>query len=175
MLCEEDSDDILPQATDGNPGQGLAGGWTFYSTFGGAEAGRFDVKQGAIYSYTKEAKIFESSGDPDAKTSGNSFAFNGALTTWTGTGLNPSTSSTAIDAPANTMLLGEEGCGGPSLVGYGYSRGTTDGYFNPGTDHFSKFHPGGSVVAFCDGHVKILQAEDHFVETICGSAVQCFH
>ena len=175
MLYANDSDDVLPQACDGEPGQRQAGGWVYYSAFRPVNAGTFDVSLGTLYPYILSTRVYLSSGDPDATASGNSFAFNGYLSNWSGTGLNLGKASSAIEQPSSTMLLGDEGTGMPSLFAYGYSFGTNDGYFNPPTDHFGKFHPGGTCVAFTDGHAKIFQAEDLFVKTICGTGFPCYH
>ncbi|AIE84256.1 PIG-L family deacetylase [Fimbriimonas ginsengisoli] len=173
-LYQESWDDVLPQAPDGLPGSNLAGGWINYSVFGGAEAGSFIPSRGELMPYVKTSEIYKSPADKDSNRSANSFAMNGYLTTWTGNGMNPGKAAGTIEFPASTMLLGEEGCGGPKLVGYGYSNGTNDGYFNPSTDHFAKFHPAGAAVVFTDGHAKIIQAEDHFDETICGTPTPCY-
>ncbi len=174
QLYLDDSDDTFPQAPDGTPGTDLVGGWIYYSTFGNGVAGKFDVTKGSLFPYVNSAEVYKSPADKDARESGNSFAMNGYLTKWSGTGLNPGKVSSEIEFSASTMVLGEEGCGGPSLFGYGYTNGTNDGYLNPAVDHFAKTHPGGSAIVFCDSHAKIVQAQDHFVETICGSKTQCF-
>jgi prepilin-type N-terminal cleavage/methylation domain-containing protein/prepilin-type processing-associated H-X9-DG protein len=174
LLYINDSDDVYAPAVDGKFGTGLIGGWIFYSVFGGDAAGTFDPSKGVIFPYVTSALVYQSSADKDAPKSHNSFAFNGYLAPSTGTGFNPAVSSTSVQYPATTMLLGEEGCGEPALIGYGYVNGTNDGYFNPAVDHFAEFHPGGAAIAFCDGHAKIVQAADHFVETVCGTTVQCF-
>ena len=173
-LYLDDSDDVYPQATDGQPGTDVTGGWVFYSYFDGTNHGIFDVTKGSIYPYANSRDIYQSSGDPDAKVSGNSWAINGYLGTWSGTGLNPGKSQSDVAYPSSTMLIGEEGCGSPGLFTYGYTRGSNDGYFNPATDHFQKSHAGGAIVLFCDGHSKIVQAQDNFVQTICGTTAQCF-
>ncbi len=169
-----DNDDGYPAATDGSQGVGILGGWVFYSAYTGTNAGTFDVTKGTMYTYVDSKDVYKSAADPDAQQSGNSFAMNGYLTVWNSSGLNPGINSNAVPYPSSTMLLGEEGCGGPSLFGYGYTNGTNDGYFNPIYDHFAKFHPGGTAIDFCDTHAKIIQAEDHFVQTICGTSAQCF-
>jgi prepilin-type N-terminal cleavage/methylation domain-containing protein/prepilin-type processing-associated H-X9-DG protein len=173
-LYTDDYDDVYPQCTDGQPGEGLLGGWIYYSIYRSTDAGTFDVTKGTVYPYVTAKPVYLSSGDPEANWDGNSFAMNGYLTTWQPTGLSPSKAATAVPFPAGTMLLGEEGSGTGSLFGYGYNNGTNDGYFNPVFDHFSKFHPGGAAVVFCDSHAKIFQAQDHYVQTVCGSPVQCF-
>ena len=175
QLYLDDNDDTYPQATDGSFGTGLLGGWNYYSAFGNTEAGTFDVTKGSIYPYVNSKPVYQSKADKDAVKSGDSFAMNGYLTIWSGTGLNPSKNASRIDSPSTTMLLGEEGSGEPGLLTYGYGNGTNDAYFNPGTDHFGKFHPGGSVILYCDGHSKITQAQDNFILTICGAPVVCYN
>ena len=173
-LYMQDADDFYCPATDGSMGTNLAGGWIFYSTFGNTDAGVFDVKKGVLFPYMTSTEVYKSPADRDSQTSGDSFAINGYLTQWNSTGLNPGKAASTVPYPSGTMLFGEEGSGAPQLIGYGYSNGTNDGYFNPSTDNFAKFHPGGAAVVFCDSHAKILQAEDHFVETICGTSVACY-
>ena len=174
LLYLGDADDVLPPACDGGPGESRTGGWTYYSRFGVNVAGTFDVTKGAVYPYANSAPIFRSPADADSRKSGDSFAFNGALGDWSGTGLNPSKPLGAVAVPADTMLIAEEGTGEETPFGYGFSHGTNDGYLNPSVDHFARFHPGGAAVAYCDGHVKIVQAQDRFVRTVCGSDVVCF-
>lgn len=174
QLYMDDNDDTFPQAADGTPGTALVGGWVYYSTFGNEVAGTFDVSKGSIFSYANSGEIFKSPADRDARQSGNSFAMNGYLTKWSGTGMNPAKNASEIEFSSGTMLLAEEGCGADSLFGYGYTNGTNDGYLNPAVDHFAKTHPGGAAVVFCDSHAKIIQAQDRFVETICGTKSICF-
>lgn len=174
QLYLDDNDDTYPQCPDGTPGINQVGGWILYSTFGNTQAGTFDVKQGSLFPYVKSADIYKTKANKDADKSGDSFALNGYLTNWSGTGMNPGKSTSLVEFPASTMLVGEEGCGEDKMFTYGFSNGTNDAYFNPATDHFAKFHPGGAVILFCDTHAKITQAQDHFVETICGSTKPCF-
>jgi prepilin-type N-terminal cleavage/methylation domain-containing protein len=173
-LYLQDNDDTYPLSVDGLPGQNLSGGWVFYSLFGGSSSGVFEVNLGTLYPYTTSKPVYLSSADPDANRSGLSFAFNGYLSVWSGTGLNMGKSSSSIPYPAGTMLTGEEGTGSDSVFGYGYGDDTNDGYFNPSTDHFAKWHPAGAAVVFCDTHARILQAEDLFTQTICGSPQVCY-
>ena len=174
QLYQESWDDVLPQASDGDAGTNRVGGWMFYTTFNGGGPSVFDANKGTLMPYVKSPEIFKSSADKDANSSGNSFAMNGYLTTWTGNGMNPGKAASGIENSASTMLFTEEGCGGPGILSYGYGNGTNDGYFNPLFDHFAKFHPAGAAVAFVDGHAKIIPAQDHYVETVCGSATVCF-
>ena len=166
-----DSDDVFPLAADGTPGTNRVG-WTVYTTFGNEVAGTFDVAQGSVYPYVTAKAVFQTSGDPDAPKSGDSFAFNGALGDWTGTGLNSGHAFGSVQFSANQMMLAEEGSGAGGIFGYG--RGTNDGYFNPDFDHFAPFHPGGTVVLCADTHAKIIHAEDRYLRTVCGVETVCW-
>ena len=174
-LYMDDFDDVYPQAADGTPGQNQSGGWIYYSNFGNTHAGTFEPDKGSLYPYVNSKYIYMSPADNDANISGDSFAMNGVLTTWNGTGLNPGRVASSVANPAGTMLVGEEGTGSPSFLLYGYVNGTNDAYFNPPSDHFGKFHPGGSAILFCDGHSKIMHAEENFISTVCGSPTICYH
>ena len=173
-LYVADYDQTYPQATDGTPGENQLAGWVFYKVFGYSGAGTFDVTEGSLFPYVRSPRVFASQADPDSEKSGNSFALNGFLTLWTGTGLNPSKTENSIEFVATTMLLGEEGSGEPAQDRYGYMHGTNDGYLNPSTDHFAKFHTGGTVITYCDGHARIVHAEEEFVQTVCGSSEVCY-
>ena len=173
-LYLNDWDDAFPCTTDGQTGLGMAGGWTYYSFFGNTEPGVFDVAKGSLYGYVRSAHVFLSRADNDAKQSHLSYAFSGALSPATVTGLNTSVSATSLKNPAGMMLLGEEGSGEPAPLVWGYNRGTNDGYFNPAVDHFSRWHMGGTAILFVDGHAKVLHAQDKFVETVCGDSSVCW-
>lgn len=164
-----DYDDAYPNTTDGENGQGIDGGWIFTQTYRIHNSGTFDVKRGTLYPYVKNEQVYQSPLDPDAKTSGNTFAFNGYLSPWSGTGFNVSRSSSTVEFPSTTMLFGEEN---PATDGT--SHGSNDGYFAPDSDHFARYHTGGAAIVFCDGHARITKAEDHFVETVCGTTAPCF-
>jgi prepilin-type N-terminal cleavage/methylation domain-containing protein len=170
-----DAGDAYPQAADGSLGEGVLGGWVFYSHFESVGAGTFDVTRGTLFPYVKAADVYKSPADKDATKSGDSFAINGYLTKYSGTGLNPGKAATDIAFPSTTMLFGEEGTGQDTFFGgSGFINGTNDGFFNPATDHFADFHPAGTAVIYCDSHAKVIRAEDYAVETICGSSVACY-
>lgn len=175
LLYLGDSDDVIPSATEGDLGVNRSGGWTYYTSFTIEGGSTFDVTKGSIYPYVTDRRVFQSSGNPDAARSGNSFAVNGILNDPTSTGINPGHALGTVERVADTMLLGEEGCGNDNPLTYGFDRGTNDGYFNVALDHFAKFHPGGAVILYCDGHAKIVPAQDRFVQTVCGSETKCWN
>jgi len=166
-LYTADCDDVLPQSTEGNGGTGQEGGWMFYTTFGGDDAGRFDPSRGGLYPYVKSAEVFKSPLDGDANQSRLSFAFNGCLIVPPFRyGINPSLSSTSVADPAGMMLLGEEGVNG--------DNGTNDGFFNPAFDGFSQWHAGGTALLFVDSHAKIRHARDQFAAIVHGGTQPCW-
>ena len=149
-LYAADADDLLPPSAEGWEGEGRLGGWLFIEEFGLEDAGRFDVRRGALYPYVRSPDVFRSPLDPDALKAGDSFAFNGCLIVPPfHYGINASLSTTALADPAGTMLLGEEETG--------RAHGTNDGFFYPGIDRLALRHAGGAALAFADGHAKTLK------------------
>ena len=166
-LYTADSDDVLPQSTEGFDGANLEGGWTLYIQFGNDAAGRFDNARGGLYPYVKSPEVFKSPLDRDAAASRLSFAFNGCLLVPPfRLGINPSLSATAVAAPSDQMLLGEEGVGG--------DRGTNDGFFHPNWDAFSQWHAGGTAILFVDSHAKVRRARDQFMQIVHGGTTPCW-
>ncbi len=54
-----DYDDMFPGQPNGPPGSGVYGGWVWYSTFrDGNSHSQFDVAQGSLYAYTRNADIY---------------------------------------------------------------------------------------------------------------------
>lgn len=170
MLYGESNDDGLPSVTDGYPGEGLEGGWVYYSPFvnGGDVRDQFDVTRGSLFPYIKNKGVYVSPNDGNGVRSGLSFAYNGCLVqTPFVAGFNTGKSFTAVANPAAMMLIGEE------LTGNDQS--TNDGFFNPAVDHFSSWHSGGTAIGFVDGHAKVLKAEDRAAEILWGDpAVPCW-
>lgn len=150
-LYASDNDDIYPSATDGGGGANQVGGWVWYDVYGGSGPGRFDVTKGSMYLYAVSRDVFTSRNDPDAKTTGLSFALNSCLVNPLSSALRvtPSKSTTSVPNPSDTMLLGEEGTGAD------LRDDTNDGYFAAKYDHFSKWHSAGTALIFTDLHVKI--------------------
>lgn len=167
-LYQGDSDDVLPPSTEGFGGAGREGGWTFYDTFGDAEAGRFQPEKGVLFPYVKGAGVYVSKNDGDAARSRNSFAFNGCLLVPPfQSGINASVSPTVLPDPAGRMLLGEEGVSDRD-------NGTNDGFLHPFFDHFAERHAGGTAILFVDGHAKVVHANDRFMEIVDGGPTPCW-
>jgi len=133
-LYASDWDETYPGATNGLAGSSTYGGWVWYPAFGPPTAGYFDVKRGALFTYTKNASIYSCPSDPS--DSGCSYELNGYLR-WAHTGWVPK--------PADTLLLIPEDDHGTA----------NDGYFDvPAGDWPNRRHNDGVNAAFADGHVK---------------------
>lgn len=164
-MYQGDYDDVLPNAEVGSPAGGV-GGWMVYSQFGDYSSSTktiFDPTQGSLYSYVKNKDIFKCPSDANANTFLNSYAMNGCLVTHTalsttdGSLLYAGKSSSAFEAPSDTMLLGEEATWGGAATG-----SSDDGYLlmsatssNPISIRHSGNSSGGtSNVVYLDGHAK---------------------
>jgi len=153
----QDNDEILPGATDGPNGAGVAGGWVFYSTFGVSPApARFDVSQGGLYPFVRSAQVYVCPDDGQGRTSGDSYAVNSCAESSANVPANPpqprpGRSLAAFDAPASFLLLGEE-----DADFHDHTTGSSnDAYLSLFFDDaVSSRHTGGSNVSFVDGHVK---------------------
>ena len=145
----QDFDEMLPCTWDGAVGPAKdsgTGGWMFFQDFQGPTT--FDPTRGSLYSYVKNAGIFQCPSDP--VRSGNSYAYNALLSTNTAIlGFHAGLPLAAFTQPASTFLFVEEAA--PEQ-----NNSTNDGYFNVTTDRLSVRHHGGSVFIYCDGHAKHL-------------------
>lgn len=163
MLYMGDYDDTLPNAEVGAPAGGI-GGWMYYSTFGiNSTPPVFDPTKGSLYPYVKSGGIYQCPADSNANTTKNSYAINScdvnhsALSTPDGTLLYGGRSSGFFQAPADTMLLGEEATYGTVAAGT-----SDDGYLLLGATgsnpisirHTTSGNGGTSNVVFMDGHAK---------------------
>ncbi len=147
---EQDYDEILPNATDGSVSAGRLGGWVYFSVFPANDNNRsFDVTQGSLYPYVKNAQIFVCPSDSQGRSSGDSYAANSCLFTGQGLGFEPGKSLASFEMPSSFMLLGEE-----AVPGNESSTSTDDGYFLYQANVFSTRHTVGTVVSFVDGHAK---------------------
>lgn len=145
-MYSSDNDETLPNATDGDAGEGLSGGWVFYQKM----EGPFDVSRGSLYPYVRTKGVYVCPMDGTGRSSGLTYALNSCLTDMrTTAGFRPGLSPSLFENPSSTMLLGEETLGGT----FGYSS-TNDGYLNYYVDSVSSRHVGGSVVQFLDGHAR---------------------
>ncbi len=159
-IYEGDTDDTIPPATHSVGGEGTVGGWVFIKRLFDNPS-KFDVTKGVLYPYVKNAQVYQSPLDKDARTSGLSFAFNSCLSVWpVGGGVVPSMSATWPENPSGMMLLGEEANG---------TQGTDDGYFWPGNP-FTDWHAAGNAITFVDGHAKMMKGKDHYAALLYGDA-----
>lgn len=147
LLYTQDYDEALPASTDGGPGNGLAGGWIYYTGFG-TPTPLFDPARGSLFSYVKSRGVYVC--PDDSSNEGTSFSINGNLTgPWVSSGLHPGLSLAAVRRPAETFLFVEEDAtqGAPD-----------DGYFNTTVNNaVSARHMNGNNFSFVDGHVKYFR------------------
>ena len=168
----QDSDEALPNASDGTNGPHEGGGWMYYdAATSGATPGKFDPSKGSLWSYIKSTQVYICPDDSIGKLAGDSYAINSCVESAVavpnvGTasgGPNPAGMKTGkalayFQQPTDTMLFGEE-----TAAGTTFATGTTDdGFLNIGTPNYiSTRHTHGirngySEVLFLDGHVKAL-------------------
>jgi len=126
-----------------------SGGWMYFTNFRGP--GRLYPAQGALFSYVKNAGIFECPSAPGRL--GDSYAINSRLSTPTGvTGYYSGLSLAALTQPSSTFLLIEEGDQSGS-----HPDSTDDAYYNVDVNILATRHQGGLNFLYCDGHVKHLK------------------
>ena len=160
MQYTQDYDEALPGAAEGPDAAGLVGGWMFYSKFPADGVGGkpgYDPKQGAIYSYIKNAQVFVCPDDSKGRANGNSYAVNGCDFTGEAPFLNGKTLA-AFDNSSGFILLMEECEDAADTNG----DSTDDGYFAPpnnglGGNLISTRHNEGSNVTFMDSHTKFYR------------------
>ena len=149
MQYNEDYDGRLPGATVGAAGQGLIGGWAYYTQFGAdPNPPIFDNTKGAIYTYVKSTQIFVCPSDSTGQTSGDSYAINSCAMQPLVGGYAPGKSEAAFEETSKWMLFSEEKF---------YRNSTDDGYQQINVNPFSDRHLEGSNIMFMDGHVKFIQ------------------
>jgi prepilin-type N-terminal cleavage/methylation domain-containing protein/prepilin-type processing-associated H-X9-DG protein len=138
----QDYDERLPNAVSGPTGNGVIGGWIFYTgATGSANTAKFDASKGSIYPYVKSSQIFVCPSDAVGQVNSGSYAINNCTLM---------KSLAAFDESSKWMLLSEEATGGSS---------TDDGFQQIGNNYFSDRHFLGSNLAFIDGHVKWFKVE----------------
>jgi prepilin-type processing-associated H-X9-DG protein len=165
-LYAADADDTLPMVTEGHPGAGQVGGYTFNLEFGQKGAGQFDPARGSLFPYVKSTGIFLSTLDPTANKSHQSFAMNGCLTEFPpNPGLMRTRPLTTVEKPAEQFLYGEESTG---------TEGTNDGFFHPLVDAFATWHAGKTALVFVDGHAKTIVTEGRYPEVVDASTTPCW-
>ncbi len=152
----QDSDERMPNFTDGNPGNGLLGGWDYYTGYGSAATVKFDPTQGSLYPFIKSKGVYVCPDDTTGQNTGTSYAINSCLAgnvRDTASMLRIGKNIATIDSPSATLLFCEEGAGAGSAS-------TNDAYFSyPSPDHVAIRHRGGGVFGFIDGHAKYLQLD----------------
>ena len=152
MQYTQDYDERLPSVLGGTAGQATIGGWIYYTTFGGTQAGNFDPTKGNLYPYVKSSQIFVCPSDTDGQTTGNSYAMNSCITSSNAPG-GTSKSLAAFDETSKWMLMCEESA--TSGTADQTTGSTNDGFFyESGEDNLSFRHLDGSNISFMDGHVK---------------------
>ena len=146
---QQDSDEHMPSALKGAGGANVAGGWMFYSVFGGTSAGAFDPTQGSIYSYVKSKGVYVCPDDSLGQTIGDSYSLSSCAAQFqpVGTPYAQGKTLSQFDTPSATLLLTEEAAGAADLT-------TNDAYFLFGTDNVALRHSGGANMLFVDGHTK---------------------
>ena len=152
----QDSDELMPNFTDGNPGNTRLGGWNYYTGYGSAATLQFDPTQGSLYPFIRSKGVYVCPDDTTGQTTGTSYAVNSCLGSNTRdpvSMLRFGKNIAAIDSPSMTLLFCEEGAG----VG---RASTNDAYFSyPSPDHIAIRHRGGGIFGFVDGHAKYIQLD----------------
>ena len=164
QLYIQDYDETMPNSTDGRSGAGLTGGWLYFSRFPANDmSGKaFDVSQGSLYPYVKNAQIFVCPSDSQGNQSGNSYAANSCIFTQTQPGIALGKSLASFDAVAEWLLLSEEASptsGSGSEGAFLRTNSTDDGYLLYRINYLSTRHTQGANCAFVDGHSKWYRAE----------------
>ena len=152
QMYSQDYDEQLPSTWDGAGGVGMtsgSGGWMHFTNFRNP-VGKMEPDQGALYSYVKNTGIFTC--PSDAGRLGNTYAINSLLSTGTPVlGYHAGLSLAALQAPASTFLLVEEG--GDN----GHPNTTDDAYYNVFVNFLAWRHSRGGLFLLGDGHVKHLK------------------
>ena len=146
---QQDADERMPNLTDG-PNGNVLGGWMYYNTFAGNNAGKFDPTQGSLYPYVKSKGVYVCPDDSIGQTTGDTYAMSSCVASLTPAGAEPHPGKTlaVFDNPSGTLLFGEEGSGNTTAS-------TNDAYlYYKSGDNASLRHNSGSNFAFIDGHVK---------------------
>ncbi len=162
MQYTQDNDEALPNLTNGGGGSNVSGGWMYYTNFG-ANPGSFHPDLGSVYPYVKSTQVYICPDDSQGRQDGDSYAVNSCLAGAAAdvNHVNDGQTLAFVQAPSDTMLLGEESSGGNIPTGT-----TNDAYLSfvtpdvISTRHTHGTNSGYSEVVFVDGHVKSLQFPD---------------
>ena len=150
----QDSDELMPNITDGGPGDGKLGGWIYYTGFTTAPL-QYDVTKGSIYSFIKSTGVYVCPDDVAGSTTGDSYAISSctASINRNASGYRVGKNISVFDNPSGTMLFCEEYARNAAALGA--TGSTNDGYFSGAApDHVNVRHKGGGNIAFIDGHAK---------------------
>ncbi|HEY3330645.1 MAG TPA: DUF1559 domain-containing protein [Capsulimonadaceae bacterium] len=155
----QDYDECLPNVTDGGTGsgEGVFGGWNYYSLFGsGSAIAIFDPSIGSLYPYIKATKVYICPDDIAGDISGDSYAINSCVAhTGRTNGIRRGRSMGEFNgySPSEIALLAEERVVMPS------GESTNDAYFLVNADSVSYRHSNGSMIAYLDGHAKWVNVD----------------
>ena len=144
----QDSDERMPNITDGNMGNAKPGGWNYFTGFSSTTL-KFDPTQGSIYAYTKSTQLYTCPDDSSGQTTGVSYGISSCVGSAPIGTIHIGKSLASFDNPSGIMLFGEEASGSANAS-------TNDAYLNAFTtkDNVSLRHSGGSNFTFVDGHSK---------------------
>lgn len=151
LMYSNDNDDQAPNATLGNAGVGLTGGWTYYVRYPAEDMllpSGFDPTKGSVYSYIKSSAVYACPTDPHRISLG-SFAINACVTNQ----ISPvaaGRSLSAFEAPSDLIFFCEESDSNGDLN----TGGSDDDYFLYPSNLLSTRHTNQSNVGFVDGHAK---------------------
>lgn len=153
----QDNNEMLPGCTHiSTNGQNQTGGWMYFTS-----ANNFLPDMGSIFPYVKSVGVYVCPDDEAAQTSKDSYAMNACVLGKPDVApLRPGGVLAGFQAPADIMLLGEEG--DPNNI----AASTDDGYLST-TNNFTARHQSGTDVLFLDSHAKRYQSTS---EQITGSA-----
>ncbi len=141
----QDSDERMPNITDGNAavgGDGKLGGWIFYSGFSTTNL-KYDPTKGSIYPFVKSTGVYVCPDDSGGQVTGDSYAMNSCVASINrdpspGGYVRIGKNLSQFDNPSGILLFCEEFSGGAT------AGSTNDGYFNGATpDHVNVRHKGG--------------------------------
>ena len=149
----QDSDELMPNITDGGPGDSKLGGWIYYSGFTTAPL-LYDPTKGSIYPFIKSTGVFICPDDVAGSKTGDSYAISSCTASIARVGnYRIGKNISVFDNPSGTMLFCEEYA--RNAAAGGATGSTNDGYFSGAApDHVNVRHKGGGNVAFIDGHAK---------------------